>query len=245
MDVINLSIRSIQLPSDKNLKDTSYEVATTALFKDDDIVFSSENDEDNKYDIDVEVDFTENDIYYARVKLHFDDDTYYGWTKPIVLTKDGDGFSHNNTIIITPKVTVTGDPHNCQLGGFRIKGGEFVIFSGSGYHARTTWTIKDNFGEPVWEIKRDEHNLTEIRVPSNILKPNRIYTVEVTYISNNNMMSNAGKLIIKTTGDAGNLEELRFGGLRDLYGKNKDLEETLEFVLEELINIRALEDDEY
>ena len=235
MDVINLSIKSIKLPADKTLKSTSYQVATNGLFRDSDLVTDIVRDEENLTNIDLELDFTASDVYYARVKLHFDDDSFYGWTKPIILTKDGDGFSHNNTIIVTPEVTITGDVNNCQLGNFKVNGGEFVIFTGSGYHARTTWTIKDNTGAVVWEVKRDEHNLTQIRIPSNILKPNRMYTIEVTYISNNNMVSNPGKVLIKTTGTASNVDDLSFGGIRPIVAENEDLKEALDYTLAELV----------
>ena len=235
MDIINLSIKSIKLPAGKTLDATSYEVATNGLFRDEDIVTKIDNDKENLTNIDLELDFTASDVYYARVKLHFDDDSFYGWTKPIILTKDGDGFAHNNTVIVTPKVEISGDPHNCQLGNFRIEGGEFVIFTGSGYHAKTTWAIKDNTGATIWESKRDEHNLTSIRVPSNVLNPNRLYTVEASYISNNNMVSNSGKLIVKTSGDIKNVDDLAFGGVRPIVAENKDLKEALDYSLGELV----------
>ena len=235
MDVINLSLKSIKLPADKTLESTSYQVATNGLFRDSDLVTDIERDTENLTDIDLELDFTASDVYYARVKLHFNDDSFYGWTKPIILTKDGDGFSHNNTIIVTPKVTITGDANNCQLGNFKVNAGEFVIFTGSGYHARTTWTIKDNTGGTVWEVKRDEHNLTEIRIPSNILKPNKIYTLEATYISNNNMVSNPGKLLIKTTGKSDDINDLTYGGIRPIVAENEDLREALDYTLAELV----------
>jgi hypothetical protein len=237
MDVINLSIKSIKLPADKTLGSTSYQVATNGLFRDEDIVIDIANDTENLTDIDLELDFIASDVYYARVKLHFDDSSYYGWTKPIILTKDGDGFSHNNTIIVTPKVSISGDVNNCQLGNFKITGDEFVIFTGSGYHAKTTWAIKDNSGAVIWEKKRDEHNLTEIRVPSNTLKANRLYTLEVTYISNNNMVSNPGKLIIKTTGVSNDVDDLTYGGVSPLVAENEDLKKALYYTLAELVDV--------
>jgi len=237
MDVINLSIKSIKLPADKTLESTSYQVATNGLFRDEDIVIDIVKDIENLTDVDLELDFTASDIYFARVKLHFTDESFYGWTKPIILTKDGDGFSHNNTIIVTPKLTITGDVNNCQLGNFKAKGSEFIIFTGSGYHAKTTWAIKDNAGATVWEMKRDEHNLTEVRIPSNILKANRLYTIEATYISNNNMMSNPCKLLVKTTGTTNAIEDLTYGGVRPIVAENEDLREALDYTLAELVTI--------
>ena len=235
MDIINLSIRSIELPSDKKLKATSYQVANTGLFRDEDIVVDNKEDTKNLYEYDVELDFTKADIYFARVKLHFDDDTYYGWTKPIVLTKDGDGFSHNNTVIVTPTVTVTTDINNAVLGGFRIMGSEFIIFTGHGNHLATSWVIKDSLGAIIWEKIRDESNLREIRVPNNILKPNRIYSVEVTYIANNNMMSNPGRIILKTSGNMDNVENLVFKGVKPILKENEDYAKTLEQALQDYI----------
>jgi len=240
MDVINLSLRSIKLPADKTLEATSYQVADNGLFRDEDIVINIEKDEENLTDIDLDLDFSATDVYYARVKLHFDDDTYYGWTKPIVLTRDGDGFSHNNTVIVTPKVSIDSDRDNCQLGNFKINGGEFIIFTGTGYHEKTSWAIKDNTGAVIWEVKRDEHNLTQIRVPSNTLKPNRLYTIEVVYISNNNMPSNAGKLIVKTTGEGSSAEDLSFGGIRPIVAENEDLKEALDYTLAKLVEISVV-----
>ena len=128
MDVISLSIKSIKLPADKTLVATSYQVATNGLFRDEDIIIDIEKDEENLTNIDLDLDFTISDVYYARVKLHFDDESFYGWTKPIILTKDGDGFSHNNTIIVTPEVTISSDPNNCQLGNFKAKA-ESLLYS--------------------------------------------------------------------------------------------------------------------
>jgi len=238
MDVINLSIKSIRLPNGKNIESTSYQIATTGQFNTDDIVVDDANDKDNIYSKDFELDFSTTDVYYARMKLNFTDGSYYGWTKPIILTKDGDGFSHNNTVIVTPKVNITSSVNNCDLGSFKIQGSDFVIFTGVGFHSKTTWRIKNGNGNIIWESVRDTNNLREIRVPGNTLKPNRIYIIEVTYISNNNMVSNAGKLIIKTSGDSPVAEELLYGGKR--YGSEayKELEEAydelLEFVISEL-----------
>jgi len=240
MAISNVSIRSIKLPSNKTLKSTSYQVAYEPSFTDEVIVKDIDKDEVNLYSMDFELDFDAHDLYFARVKLNFDDGTFYGWTKPIVLTKDGDGFSHNNIVIVTPKVSITTDKNNAELGGFKIEGSEFILFSGVGSHKYTYYTIKDTTGATVWERKVNDNNLTSIRVPNDVLKVNKLYTAEMVYVSDSNQRSNAGKLFFKTTGHIVEDNEVAFGGKDETSQRFRELETAYEELLEYVVNNLAL-----
>jgi hypothetical protein len=81
---------------------------------------------------------------------------------------------------------------------------DFLLFSGSGYHESTTWSIKDTNNNCVWERKFDKDNLYSIVVPEDILKNNTSYVIYVQYHSTTNTSSNYGKLTIST----GNVNDL-------------------------------------
>jgi len=210
MAIANISICKETLPFNKTLKSTSYQIAVSPFFNEDDIVVNISQDIENLYGRLFDLDFDSNSVYYGRVKLHFDDNSEYGWTKPIMLTKEGDNFSCNITVITTPKVTIEGDIKNCELGGFKIFSSEFRTINKLSRHKYTDWIIRSVDGSIVFQSLKDYDNLTKIRVPYNTLKPDRLYIVEVTYISDDNNKSNAGRIIIKTLAKPSDAENLNF-----------------------------------
>jgi len=241
MSIVKISIKSLTLPKDKNLVSVDYQISNNGRFEDEDIIINIEKDDVNLTGREFDLDFNNNDIYYGRVKLNFNSsgDDYY-LSKPIVLTKNGDGFSHNNSIIVTPKIEITGDVKNAPLGGFTIKGSEFILFSGVGEHKYTDWVIKDSDGNVRWSRKGDKHNLTSIRVPNDILKLNRHYIIEVVYVSSGNERSNKGKLIIKTSGESDYSEIIGFNSDVLNSAKYDELEATYLDLLEYIVNRLAL-----
>ncbi len=195
-----ISMRNLHLPTNIIHISTSYQVASNPLFDSNDIVFEVLKDSVNLESIVVELDYNIHEIYYARLKIHFDDGSSYGWLKAVAMSKGSEGFAHCNTIINTPIVTTDTDANNAKLGNFNLMSSAFTIYSGTGEHSSTTWSIKDLAGNLLWERKDDKHNLTRVRIPNESLDSNSIYTVEVVYRSKNNVISNKGKLIIKTGG---------------------------------------------
>lgn len=163
------------------------------------------NDIENEVDllsVIIDLPLTVNDKYYVKDKLHFKDRSgnkkETNWSKPIIVTKNMDGFTVNNTIIGTPKLEVNFNKNDAPLGGFNITCDEYNLFKGVGTHKYSDWVIEDIVGNTVWKREKDGYNLTSIKIPDCTLERNRTYIIKVRYISTTNMNSNYGKLIICT-----------------------------------------------
>jgi len=176
---------------------TSWQISEKPDFSE--LLIDDQEDKENLLSLRVDLPLTKDDVYYVRHKLHFSDGRETDWSRPSVVTKNGDGFSFNNTIIITPKVWLDDISNvNTPLGGFKIKTSDFTLFMGVGNHLATDWIIEDSEGTVIWERLRDKHNLTGIRLPADILKPGKAYYLKVRHISDTNSVSNYGKLLIIT-----------------------------------------------
>jgi len=193
-----IEIDKIETGSDIKHDKTSWQVSLTPGFEDDNIVFQSLEDTDNLTSIRVPLPLSDEDLYYSRTKIHFSDGTESDWSKPNVITRNATGFNFNDTIIVTPRLSVDFDVRNTPLGGFLVKSSEFRLFSGIGSHKFTTWIIEDDRGNQVWSRTNDKHNLTSIRIPNNILMPGRMYTIKAMYITDTNAYSNYGRLRVVT-----------------------------------------------
>jgi len=196
-----LEIDKVITGSDIEHSKTSWQISLTPDFNSNNIVFESLEDENNLTSINIPLPLTSNDLYYGRIKIHFSDGSSSDWGKPIVITKDNDGFTFNDTIIVTPSLNVDFDIRNTPLGGFNINCSDFKLFSGVGKHKYSNWIIEDNNGNQIWSRINDTYNLTSIRIPNNILMPGKIYTIKVMYVSDTNAYSNYGKLTIVTKAD--------------------------------------------
>jgi len=242
MAISNISIRSISLPNGKEIGSTSYQVSSSGLFETDDIIIDIENDTENIYSKSFDLDYTTFAVYYARIKLNFTDGSFYGWTKPIMLTKDGDSYSYNNTIIVTPELTIDSDVNNCELGGFKIYGSEFKVFDGGSLHKYTDWKIKDALGDVVFMSEKDKDNLTSIRMPHGKFTPNGIYLIEASYVSSDNNRSNVGRLYLKTSGIALDETVVGYDDTTRAVGYGDDLMQAYNSLLQQYVNHLALED---
>jgi len=241
MSIVEMSIRSLTLPKDKSLISVDYQVSNDGTFSGNDLVIDIKKDTVNKTGREFELDFNVYDIYYGRIKLNFNSagtDYYLG--KPVVLTRDGNGFSHNNSIIVTPKISITSDIHNCETGGFSIDTSDFVIFTGIGNHHHSNWFIKSSNGDIVWKREKDKNNLTSIRIPTETLDLNKHYIIEVVHVSDGNQMSNRGKLLIKTTGTSVNTTVIKAGDKRPTSEEFKDLQLAYNDLLTMIVNDLAL-----
>jgi len=201
MAIVSLDIITGSIPSNKTIVSVDYIISTDGTFSGSDKVVEILKDTVNKNGREFDLDFDSNDIYYGRVVLNFNtsgSDNYVN--KTILLTRDGDGFSHNNSVVVTPKLTITSDIRNSELGGFTVDSSEFMLFLGIGSHKMTSWFIRNTNNEIIWSRKNDEFNKTKIRIPNDILKVNKHYIIEAVYIATGNQRSNAGRLLIKTMG---------------------------------------------
>jgi len=243
MAISSISIREITLPKDKRVVSVDYQISSNGKFIDDtDIVIDIVKDTENLNGREFDLDYTVHDIYYGRIRINFDVDgnSFWGWCKPIVLTKKGDGFSHNNSVIVTPVLTITSDINNCELGGFTVNSNDFILFTGVGFHKYSNWYIKDINDRTIWEREIDKHNLTSIRIPNDILDTNKHYVIEVVYFSNGNQRSNTGKLIIKTSGDSKLAEIVEYNDPRPTAEAYKDMQDTTDGLLDLIVNHLAL-----
>ena len=193
-----LEIDKIDTGSNVKHVKTSWEVSLTPGFEQDNIVFESLEDDKNLTRIRVPLPLSENDLYFSRTKVHFSDGSESDWSKPNVITREATGFNFNDTIIVTPTLQVDFDPRNAPIGGFKVEGSEFKLFSGIGKHKYSTWIIEDDRGNQVWSRINDKDNLTSIRIPRGILNPGKMYVIKVMYISDTNAYSNFGRLRIIT-----------------------------------------------
>jgi len=196
-----IEIDKIETGSNITHDKTSWQVSLTPGFEDDNIVFESIDDSTNLTSIKVPLPLGDNDLYYSRTKIHFSDGSESNWSRPNVITKNATGFNFNDTIVITPAVSIDFNINAVPLGGFRVKASEFKLFSGIGKHKYTNWLIEDDKGNQVWSKLNDKHNLTSIRIPQNLLLPGRMYTIKVMYVTDTNAYSNYGRLKIVTSAD--------------------------------------------
>jgi len=187
------------------------------------------------------LDFEHFDMYFVTYKLFYSDGNNSGWAKPLLITRDTDGYSANDVEIITPKLSITTDPNNAELGGFMVNTTKFDTFFGNAVHKFTTWRIRDYTGNIVWEKAMDDVNLTSIRIPNGILDLDSVYTIEAIHFSNGNVPSNPGRLFIKTKGEYSEVEKVMFGLARPaLTGGRVTLEEVSAFnekILEKYLNL--------
>jgi len=143
-----------------------------------------------------------NDKYFVRDRLWFKDskgnEKSTNWSKPIIVTKNMDGFSINNTIIGTPKLSVDFNKDDAPLGGFEVTSDKYMLFKGIGEHKYTDWIIEDLLGNVVWSRKKDGYNLYSIKIPDCTLEQNKTYVLKCRYVSDTNMNSNYGKLTMCT-----------------------------------------------
>ena len=244
MAIVSLDIITGSIPDNKNLVSVDYIISTDGTFSGDDKVVEVLKDTTNLTGREFDLDFDSYDIFYGRVVLNFNasgSDNYVN--KTIILTRDGDGFSHNNSVVVTPKLTITTDIRNAELGGFTVEGSEFMLFLGIGGHKHTSWSIKNTSNEIIWSRKNDEVNLTKIRIPNDILKTNKHYIIEAVYTAVGNQRSNAGKLLIKTMGKS-NLSKVITGADKRVSSEDYlELKSSYDDLLTIIVNNLALGND--
>ena len=244
MNVYNINLRNVVLPNGKELKNVTYQISKGGKFNQNDIVNTIVKDTEEMTNLDVELDFTNVDVYYIRVKLIFTDDSFKGWLKPLVITKQGDTFASNDAVIVTPEINITTDNNQAELGNFFIEGSDFILFSGNGYHKYSNYIIRDFENKIAWSKIRDKKHLNKIRVPAYALRSGMLYTVEVTYICSNGMVSNAGKQLMVTKGKLSTECASMLDSVGNVSDVEKDgLEEVLNDVLNRYANCLAINDE--
>jgi len=197
--MINVSIDKPIIPDDAGFehKSTSWQIATTKDFEND-IMVESLNDEENLLEYHVLNKIEEDQVVFARVKIHFDNDTETEWSRPITLSEYQKGFKLSNTIVVTPELFIDDSIVDVRLEELEVRTNEFSLYAGVGKHMATSWTIETATGTKVWERLEDKDNLTSIRIPENTLQDNKFYVIKARHISDTNTSSNPGKITIST-----------------------------------------------
>lgn len=239
MQSVRIAPRNVRLPTGSTVVSVNYKIATTQLFDVDDIIYDVTETVTGEISKLFDLDFDVVDIYYTQLILTSNLGKVYT-TRPMAITKDGNGFSYNNTVIVTPNITISSDNDNCELGNFKIKCADFVAYSGVDAHYTTTYTIKTITGKVVWEKKADKNNLTEIRVPSNTLESSTAYVIEVKFRGISKQYSNAGKRIIKTIGKAPEVELIASNSKLTQTKSYVELRDERDLYLDIIINHLAL-----
>lgn len=149
-----------------------------------------------------EHDFEDNLPIYAKIIFNYPNDKSEVSTVCRCVPNQA-GFSLNNNIITTPKVTIKEYSNYNQIptNGFTIEVSEMSMFEGNGEHVSTGYKIIDTNGVVKFKSDRDEFNLTSIYIPEDTLEDNKSYTIEVVQYNNYDSESYPAILIISTEGD--------------------------------------------
>jgi len=210
------------------------EIKKATGVSDNDVIEVDDRDKLRLYEFNL--DFENNDVYFITYDLYYNDVTHSGWARPLMVTRDTDGYSHNDVEVLTPILSVTTDPNNAELGGFMVSTTPFRTYLGTAIHKYTSWYIEDYTGNVIWKREKDDVNLTTIRIPANILDINSLYTIKAIHFSNGMVPSNPGKLIIKTKGEISEVEKIIYGNQRPVITGGKASMEELEEAYTELFN---------
>ena len=212
MAIYRLKLENINFNNNLTCNKVRYEIFDSSDLTPESLIKSIDRVDSNRYVLEVDLDFNNKDLLYCVSTLYFTNGKHYTLPYPTVITKDGNDFTHNDSVILTPKITIDDDLTKTRLGNFTIYSSDFVLLTGNGSHKYTSWKITDSKGKIYINKEKDYKNLTSLRVPDNSLDPNKLYIVEVVYISSNGDMSNKGKLLFKTTTN----NDLDFDSLYDL-----------------------------
>jgi len=249
-----MSLKRFGIKSDFKVPDnykhiaTSYQISKSMDFDAESLVYNIEKDEENLYSRVFDLDFTNRNYYYGRVTIHLEDkdgnEYLYGPLKPVMLTNKDEGYSLGNTIIKTPEIYLNGEKLNEVSidSDLIVSTSEFAILKGLGYHKYTNWVLKDlTTDKIVFSSIEDEDNLLSIKIPSNLLKSNRVYNIEVRHITNSYDMSNKGVLTFKTVGDNKDVDKLDYGEARIIKKERDELENVLLICIANHINDLSIE----
>lgn len=181
---------------------TSWELSKDPEFIDESKLISrSLNDEINLNSIVFEYNILDDDVLFARAKVHFNDvdNSESGWDI-IEIDSDNKGFTFEGTIIETPIINVeTNYDGKISLDILNINISEYNLLTGSDPHKSTSYRIRDVDGNIILKRDEDEDNLYSIVFPSGTLKQARVYTIEARFVSEHGSKSSYGKKTVVTT----------------------------------------------
>lgn len=136
----------------------------------------------------------EDQVVFARAKIHFSNGTESEWSRVITVSEDQKGFKLSNTIIITPEAFIKSSLLDVIENDILVETKEYSLYAGTGKHKSTSWEVTTLLGEHVWSRKEDEDNLTSIIIPKGKLVNNKFYVLKVMFHSETNANSNPFRL---------------------------------------------------
>jgi len=197
--MININIDKPQIPAGAGFThlSTSWQISLTRDFNGA-LLSESIEDEVNLLEYRIANRLETNQIVFARVKIHFSNDTETNWSRIISISEQQKGFKLSNTIVVTPKLRLDQSVYDVTIEDVVVYGDDMVLYAGSGEHKYTDWKIEDTIGKVIWERLKDAENLTSIRLPSDILDDDKFYIVKAAYITDTNTSSNYGRMAMST-----------------------------------------------
>lgn len=172
---------------------TSYLVATDVNFRN--IILNVEKDTVNLQELRAELNISDNDNVYIKFKFHYTDNKESSWSRVITLKGSQKGLAFSDTIVATPKLSLSKDVLSDGTYTLKIETSNFSMFAGGGDHESSSWAIEDSDKKVIYSRSRDEDNLTSITINSSLLEQNKAYRITVVHHSSTKANSNAGSLI--------------------------------------------------
>ena len=189
-------------PNMENIKD--YEHFATSYLISKSIDFSNENnilkknlrDETNKSEYVTDLDIQPFETVYVRIMFHFKNlttntETTSAWSRTTPVSGDKEGFKLSDVIISTPIVHTEVNDETIT-----IETKPMVIYSGSGLHTKTSWSVTDSDNNTIYKRLEDESNLTKLRTQSINVESNKAYVFQAKHITKTNNHSTYGKKIV-------------------------------------------------
>ena len=189
-------------PNMENIKD--YEHFATSYLISKSIDFSNENnilkknlrDETNKSEYVTDLDIQPFETVYVRIMFHFKNlttntETTSAWSRTTPVSGDKEGFKLSDVIISTPIVNTEVNDETIT-----IETKPMVIYSGSGLHTKTSWSVTDSDNNTIYKRLEDESNLTKLRTQSINVESNKAYVFQAKHITKTNNHSTYGKKIV-------------------------------------------------
>jgi len=193
-----LFIPKPDLPKKFTHETTDWEIATNPLFKKDDIVASSRDDETNLTSIIFDVDLDTEKTYYSRARVVCDK-AIFEWSKTDIL-KPTDfikvAFNHAiPSMVMKPNITVDFDPMNFPSSLFTISTTNISTTSNA-EHESSSYIIEDISGTPNFVKLEDKENLTSKLISEVKLEEGRPYVIKVAHKATSNDSSDFASQLV-------------------------------------------------
>jgi len=198
--MISISIDKPTIPVNAGFKhqSTSWQISKDKEFSEEGLIIESLEDPINLVKYEAFEKTEEDEVVFARVRIHFDNDMSTEWSRAITLSEEQKGFKLSNTLVVTPKIFIDDSIHDVSNGFIEIRTSDFALFAGVGRHTYTSWYLESADGTIIWSRLKDEDNLTSIKLPMTNLKEKKFYTIKVRHGTDTNTESNYGRQTIST-----------------------------------------------